>query len=55
MSERPICYAPFIGLYAKTESNMYAPCCFSKQKNQTYDSIEHYWHSERTKIQLNKK
>jgi sulfatase maturation enzyme AslB (radical SAM superfamily) len=46
---RPICYAPFIGLYAKPESGNYAPCCFSKQKTERYQSISDYWNAERTR------
>lgn len=45
---RPICYAPFIGLFAKPHKNIYAPCCFSLQKNEHYTSVNDYWTHERT-------
>jgi len=41
---RPLCYAPFIGLYA-TGYGEYAPCCVSKKHKQDV-TAEQYWNSE---------
>lgn len=46
--DKPICYAPFIGLFAKPHKSIYAPCCFSLQKNRQYKNVTDYWTNERT-------
>lgn len=40
---KPLCYAPFIGIYA-TSYGKYAPCCVSKRLE--FDSPDHYWNSK---------
>lgn len=43
---KPLCHAPFIGMYA-TSYGLYAPCCSSKKFK--FDSPEQYWNSEQLK------
>lgn len=42
--DKPLCYAPFIGMYATT-TNQYAPCCVSKKWLDT--DPETFWSSEK--------
>ena len=41
----PLCYAPFIGMYA-TGYNQYAPCCVAKKDTYNNSTPEEYWTSE---------
>ncbi len=45
--DKPLCYAPFIGLYAASTKNEYAPCCVAKKEK--FLDPESYWNSDRLK------
>lgn len=49
---KPLCYAPFIGLYATGYAD-YAPCCVS-EKQQLNMTAEQYWTSDEIKQLRNK-
>jgi MoaA/NifB/PqqE/SkfB family radical SAM enzyme len=46
LDKKPICYAPFLGLYADY-TGKYAPCCVSKKVE--VDSLDKYWSDETIK------
>ena len=46
MNKTPLCYAPFIGMYASSY-NSYAPCCVSKKFKAT--SPKQYWAGDQLK------
>lgn len=43
---KPLCYAPFIGIYAD-HTGEYAPCCVSKKIDST--SLDDFWNGEKIK------
>jgi hypothetical protein len=40
---KPLCYAPFIGMYAASAKNEYAPCCVAKKAS--YSDPDSFWNS----------
>lgn len=44
IQDKPLCYAPFIGMYA-TGYNEYAPCCVAKKEKYKTTTPEEYWSS----------
>jgi sulfatase maturation enzyme AslB (radical SAM superfamily) len=45
MNNKPLCYAPFIGLYA-TGYNQYAPCCVAKKERYKNTNPKEFWVSK---------
>lgn len=46
MTNNPLCYAPFIGIYAD-HTGKYAPCCVSKKIDST--SLDDFWNGQQIK------